>query len=228
MSWLSKTVKNPLNAVAPIGIVGGVNNKLADMLGIHRGANINHGDPNAQTGQPFDFNEFLKNPAFQTTDPNQISSDAFDKYLQSTQAATQRGEQQSTQNVLDQLQGRGIADSGIALKDVVAQVLGPSLERQNNLAAQFGLGAAQSAANAGNQMNQSRLQGLLGALGGQQNNAYENQLLQAKMAYEGQQNKEARSRQRKGALFGLLGGILGSGLGQQDLGTQLGQTAALW
>lgn len=210
MGWLRKAIKNPLNAVNPYG-TGNVNENLSKMFGVKSFGGNGSSGSSAAPGGGFDINEFLKNPAFQTEDPSAVSADVFGKYLDATQAATARGEQASTQNVLDQLQGRGIADSGIALKDVIDQVLGSSLERQGKLAAQFGLSQAENAANARNTMNQSRLQALLGALGGQQKNAYDNQLLQAKLAYEGQQAREARSRQRKGALFGLLSGI-GTGL----------------
>lgn len=66
-------------------------------------------------------------------------SAAYDAALKSAQDRAAFNEARGVENVLGGLQGRGLARSGIALKDVVSQVLGPSLMRQNELAAQFGL-----------------------------------------------------------------------------------------
>src|ERR1051325_131073 len=67
---------------------------------------------------------------------------AYKAALESGEAARRREEAFATDNVLSNLQGRGLAKSGIAVKDIISQVLGPSAERANSLAAQFGLAQA--------------------------------------------------------------------------------------
>jgi hypothetical protein len=72
------------------------------------------------------------------------TSAAYDTFLQSGEAARRREENAATDQVMEGLQGRGIAKSGIAIKDVISQVLGPSMERSSALAAQFGLEQAKN------------------------------------------------------------------------------------
>jgi len=72
------------------------------------------------------------------------TSAAYDTYLQSGEASRRREENAATDQVMEGLQGRGIAKSGIAIKDVISQVLGPSMERSSALAAQFGLEQAKN------------------------------------------------------------------------------------
>lgn len=66
-------------------------------------------------------------------------SAAYENFLKSGEEARRREEAAGVENVLGNLQSRGLARSGIALKDIVTLVLGPSSERAKALAAQFGL-----------------------------------------------------------------------------------------
>lgn len=97
-------------------------------------------------------------------DSTDNTQSAFDDILKSTQASNARADAAATDNVLEGLQGRGLAKSGIALKDVMTQVLGPSLERNQQLAAQFGLERAKTQ-NANDQaLNQALTQGRLSSI----------------------------------------------------------------
>jgi len=187
-------------------------------------------------GSPWDgrLAQMFQDPTFDFSDgpvgPS-IEDDtaAYSNFLNAGEAARSREERRATEGILDSLQGRGLATSGISIKDVVEHVLGPSLERGSNLAAQFGLEQArrrsdllESERNAARDINKARLGGRLGALFNDQNAYYEMQRIERRRQIEDQRAKEERSRRRKGALLGVVGGILGAAAGG-PLGAYTGQ-----
>lgn len=99
-------------------------------------------------------------------------SAAYDEFLRSSEASRAREESRGVENVLGNLQGRGLARSGIALKDIVNQVIGPSSERAGQMAAQFGLERARRRSDllegqrqAQRQASLNQIQNRAGALG---------------------------------------------------------------
>ena len=134
---------------------------------------------------------------------------AYDQALAAAGEQAAFNERRGTENVLGGLQGRGLVRSGIALKDVVDQVLGPSLMRQNQLAAQFGLERAGRKADflgeqrrAIQDIGRARLTQAFGERGMDLQNQIANR-----------QAFEERRAQRRGGLMGLLGGVGGAVLG---------------
>lgn len=99
---------------------------------------------NAINYKPRKLSDILSEDAFNYSEdpvgpPIEDDSAAYDNFLRSGEAARTREEKRATDNIMEGLQSRGLARSGIALKDVIDQVLGPSTERAGNLAATFGL-----------------------------------------------------------------------------------------
>ena len=180
------------------------------------GSSIAFGDPNAIANE--ERNRILA----QNFEDDQA---AYDQALKAAGEQATFDEQRGTDAVLGRLQGRGLARSGIALKDVIDQVLGPSLMRQNNLAASFGLQKAQRRSD----LLQAQRDALntLGAsrLGAANQGNYLS--LQDQIA---QRNAMAdRRRQRQGGLMGLVGGGLGAligGPGGAYVGSQIGSRLA--
>ena len=180
------------------------------------GSSIAFGDPNAIANE--ERNRILA----QNFEDDQA---AYDQALKAAGEQATFDEQRGTDAVLGRLQGRGLARSGIALKDVIDQVLGPSLMRQNNLAASFGLQKAQRRSDllqgqrdAVNQIGMARLGGATQGnfLGLQDQIAQRNAM-------------DDRRRQRQGAIMGLVGGGLGAligGPGGAYVGSQIGSRLA--
>lgn len=153
---------------------------------------------------------------------------AYDRYLQAGEAARRREEAAATEGVLNAAQSRGLARSGIALKDIVTQVLGPSMERSGQLAAQFGLERARRASETGEAArgrrlsailqgdaadigtDQQVLQGLQNFQQGKQQGAYG--ILQSREAGEAADARAAADRRsaRQNAIIGSIGSVVGS------------------
>lgn len=124
------------------------------------------------------INDILGDSAFQYSQgpvgPSiEDDSAAYQNFLNAGEAQRSREENRATEGVLGGLQSRGLARSGIALKDIVNQVIGPSAERAQQMASQFGLEQArrrsdllESERNAARSLNQQRLGGRLGAIMG--------------------------------------------------------------
>lgn len=156
---------------------------------------------------------------------------AFDRYLQAGEAARRREEDAATEQVLNSAQSRGLARSGIALKDIVTQVLGPSQERAGQLAAQFGLERARRASETGEAargrrlsailqgdaadigQDQQILQGLQNFQQGKQQGSFgvlqSREQAKASSADAAAARKSARQNALIGGGAGIIGGILG-------------------
>lgn len=209
---LKKAVSPVITAVSPITRLG------ASLVGKRGGAG---GDPGQIIGgQRRSLQDILSDPAFQVTPEEEK---AYQESLAASEALRGREEQRATENILGQLQGRGIAQSGIALKDVVSQVLGPSAER----AGQLGAGLGGLRARALEEQKSRRLQAILGEQG------FQNELeaLRAQDALRQRREFEERRRQRKGRIGQILGGGVGSFLGGfyggpagASVGSQAGST----
>ena len=127
--------------------------------------------------------ELLSDPAFSVSSeqPGQIPDDdlaAYDEALSASEGIRSREEQRATENILGSLQGRKIAQSGIALKEIIEKVLGPSAERARLASSEFGLARArrksellESQRGRAGALNQARLQGRLQAILGEQTQA---------------------------------------------------------
>lgn len=202
----------------------------------------------------FAFNEGDAGPSIED------DSAAYDRYLDAGESARRREEQAATDQVMEGAQSRGLARSGIALKDIITQVLGPSFERGNQLASQFGLEKARRRsdlleaergrrASANQQRLGGRLQAILGSdtadrdydsqvLGGLQDfqtarlgGALDERRMNLENQIQNRRDMEARRRQRKGGLSGLIGGGIGGlfgGPGGAQVGMQAGQTAGAY
>ena len=220
------SLKKALGGKVGKGLAGGVlMGPLGALIGASsgggggdNGSSIAFGDPNAVANE--ERNRILA----QTFEDDQA---AYDQALKAAGEQATFDEQRGTDAVLGRLQGRGLARSGIALKDVIDQVLGPSLMRQNNLAASFGLQKAQRRSDllqgqrdAVNQIGMARI-------GGATQGNYLS--LQDQIA---QRNAMAdRRRQRQGGLMGLVGGGLGTLLTGGNpagfaIGSQIGSSLA--
>ena len=220
------SLKKALGGKVGKGLAGGVlMGPLGALIGASsgggggdNGSSIAFGDPNAVANE--ERNRILA----QTFEDDQA---AYDQALKAAGEQATFDEQRGTDAVLGRLQGRGLARSGIALKDVIDQVLGPSLMRQNNLAASFGLQKAQRRSDllqgqrdAVNQIGMARI-------GGATQGNYLS--LQDQIA---QRNAMAdRRRQRQGGLMGRVGGGLGTLLTGGNpagfaIGSQIGSSLA--
>lgn len=192
---------------------------LKELLAINRAKKAN--EALARSRDPFSVAADERNYIQEETFDDDQS--AYDQALAAAREQANFDEQRGTENVLGGLQGRGLARSGIALKDVVQQVLGPSLMRQNQLASSFGLERAGRKSD----FLQSQRQGLrdigLSRLGyaGQEN------LMSMQDRINQRNAAEERKRQRKSGLGGLVGGGLGALLGGPagaSAGFQMGST----
>lgn len=199
-------------------------------------------DPNAalDTLKPKrrSLSNILSDQSFQQGDTGPSIEDdsaAYDTALKSADAETQRQNNVGVENVLGGLQSRGLARSGIALKDIVSQVLGPQQEKSDALAAQFGLEQAKNrsnlleaargrAADANTQARGGRLSAILnsdqenaaldeGAQSGAFGvlNAREGAAAAASEAATARANANAQAaKERKSDLYkGLIGGVAG-------------------
>lgn len=141
----------------------------------------------------------------------------YDEALQSGEAARTREEKRATDNILGDLQARGLARSGIALRDVAEQVLGPSQERARSLAATFGLERARGRSDFardlaskdydfGNTVDLTNL----GFLQNRNLQELENEQRMRELLFAQQKAAEERKRQRRSGLSGLAGGGIGA------------------
>lgn len=220
--------QNPLS-LAMIGanpIVGG-----QALLGMKAAGNFMDGGqiPDSGGGASTDrrsLSEILKDPSFNYSDAPvgpayEDNSAAYQAALQSGEAMRRREEQAATDNIFEGLQSRGIARSGIALRDVVNQVLGPSAERANSLAAQFGLAQAQDRTDflnqqrdQANQLNQAKLQGRLSSILGYDTGGTQLAQSQLQESAADRRANQANKTARKNAILGGIGGVIGSIFGK--------------
>lgn len=191
------------------------------------------------------LSEIIADPTFSEGDAGPSIEDdeaAYQRFLQAGEAARRREEGLATDQVLQNAQSRGLARSGIALKDIVSQVLGPSFERANSMATNFGLEQARrrsdlleaERARRGG-LNSQRLggrissilqqdQGDIGAdsqvLGGLQDfqarklgGAYDFSAAREGREFESRQNAADRKAARRNAVIGGVSGVVGSTIG---------------
>ena len=146
--------------------------------------------------------------SFSTAPTDTGAEDAYNKYLDASEAQRRREEGAATEGVLNNLQSRGLARSGIALKDIVNQVLGPSSERAATMAANFGLNQAQTANQNLEAAKGRRLSAILQSDQGDLSQLLEQNQIDAASRLSSQQNRTARQN----ALLGAAGGIVGAGI----------------
>lgn len=208
-------------AVSPITLGSG----LLALGGLTGGGSGNDGGSPAPTGGPRSLKDILSDQTLSYSESPlgpayEDNSAAYQNALQSGEAMRRREEQATTDNIFEGLQSRGIARSGIALRDVVNQVLGPSAERANSLAAQFGLAQAQDRTDflnrqreEANLLNRTKLGGRLSSILGYDDAANEMARLGAQQNYEANQRSADRRASRQNALVGGISSVVGSVLG---------------
>lgn len=149
---------------------------------------------------------------------------AYDEALASGEAGRAREENRGVENVLGNLQGRGLATSGIALRDIADQVIGPSAERARSLASTFGLERARNRTGLMNDLTKGEQgygnQYSLQELQGDQRMAQ----LEREAQIQDQRATAERRRRRQAGLAGLFGGVAGGAAGAY-LGGPAGATA---
>jgi hypothetical protein len=157
---------------------------------------------------------------FSQVDP--MDRGVFDEELAAGEASRAREENRAVENVLGNLQGRGLARSGIALRDIADQVIGPSAERARSLASTFGLERARGRSG----FLQSLAQGDQDFSGQYELNEINNRAamerLDRQAAIESARAKEERRRRRRGGLGGLIAGGIGGFVGG-PVGAMVGQ-----
>ena len=99
-------------------------------------------------------------------------SAAYDAALKSSQDQAAIFEKLGTERVLGDLQGRGLARSGIAIDDVISKVLGPSFMRQQKMAGDFGLEQARRRSALLENQRAAGRTGRLQSIFGEQEDAY--------------------------------------------------------
>ena len=182
---------------------------------------------NAVNYKPRKLSDILSEDAFGYSEdpvgpPIEDDSAAYDQFLQSGEAARTREEKRATDNIMEGLQSRGLARSGIALKDVIEQVLGPSTERAGSMAATFGLERARNrssllenernrAADLNSQKLGGRISSILGYDQGMTSLEAADRAEAANARLLSQQNRSAR---RNALLSGLSSGV-GAYLGKK-------------
>lgn len=88
------------------------------------------------------ISDILQDPSFNQGDAGPGIEDdeaAFNRFFAAGEGQRRREEGAATDQVLEGLQSRGLARSGIAIKDVISKVLGPSFERSERLASEGAL-----------------------------------------------------------------------------------------
>lgn len=148
---------------------------------------------------------------------------AFDESLAASEGVRKREEKRALDNIFGDLQSRGLANSGIALKDVFEGVAGPAAERARSLAATFGLERANKRFDTAARFG---LQDLMGAQEMEQLNRQaeiQRDLFERQRQVQAEQEREARRRKRRGGIAGLIAGGVGAALsGGNPLGFQIG------
>lgn len=155
------------------------------------------------------LSEILSDESFDTSATDDGA--AFDTALAAAEPQRRREEQEATDQVMENLNSRGLVRSGITLKDIVTQVLGPSTERSGQLAANFGLERARSANESREAARGRRLSAILQS---DQGDLSEMIAEEDRVAREREAMANRRTS-RQNALLSAGGGVLGSVLAKK-------------
>jgi hypothetical protein len=193
-----------------------------------RGLNQMFGGRNEQA---FDYNAPGSAPKLEN------EGDIFDTLANKGETFRRQEEDRSFGNIMESLQDRGLAKSGMPIRQAMESIVGPSAARASDLASTFGIAEAQrlselneNARAADRGMSQQKLVGAQGMLKGDMDNIDEFDI--AKMNYDlemeklAQAKKQKKSKSMRGAVGGAVGGIAGGYLGSLfgPVGSSAGST----